>query len=370
MRLDDLETPVPLIDVDCVGRNLRAMQAYADAAGLALRPHIKTHKLPRFARQQMRLGAVGITCQKIGEAEVMADAGPGEATGDSPGGQLDDMLLSYPPVGRGKPERLAALARRVARLRVAVDSALALEAVAEAGRQAGRPLGVLIEFDSGMRRTGVTRPEQARALARQAAGHGGPGGPVVRFDGLMTYPAGPSTAAFVAETRDLLARDGLDLAVVSIGGTPTAARAHTVAGATELRVGTYIYNDRMVMAAGAAGLDDCAMHVLATVVSRPTEDRAIIDAGSKTLSSDLLAAGASAGYGLLVDYPEAVLERLSEEHGMLDLSRCDARPSLGERVRIVPNHCCVVTNLHDEVVLVSGGAVVETLRVAARGKTR
>lgn len=353
MSIDELETPVPLIDLDRVERNLTAMQAYADGAGLALRPHIKTHKLPRFAQRQMDLGAVGITCQKIGEIEVMADAG------------LPDIFLSYPPVGRGKAERLAAVAARVPRLRVAVDSDMALDATAAAGRAAGHTIGVLVEFDSGMHRTGVTTPEAARALARKASGPG------VRFEGLMTYPAGESTAGFVAAARDMLAADGIVCPVVSIGGTPTASRAHAVAGATELRVGTYIYNDRMMMAAGAARLEDCAMHVLATVISRPEADRAVIDAGSKTFSSDLLAVGAAAGYGLMVDYPDAVLERLSEEHGMVDLSRCEGpRPTLGERVRIVPNHCCVVTNLHDQIALVRGGEVEAVVAVSARGRTR
>ncbi len=352
MRVDDLETPVPVIDLDRVERNLAAMQAYADRHGLRLRPHVKTHKLPRFAHRQMALGAVGITCQKLGEAEIMAAAG------------LRDILVSYPLIGPAKAARLAALAAGTDGLRVAIDSPLALATVAEAQRRSGRPIGVLVEFDSGMRRTGVATPAEARELARAAvAGR-------VPFDGLMTYPAGPATAGFVAEARALLAADGIDCGIVSAGGTPGAARVHEIEGVTELRVGTYIYHDRMMLAAGAAGPGDCALHVHATVVSRPAADRAVIDAGSKTLSSDLLAAGASAGYGLLVDYPEAVLDRLSEEHGMVDLSACTRRPALGERVRILPNHVCVVVNLHDEIVLAERDTVVETMPVAARGRSR
>jgi D-serine deaminase-like pyridoxal phosphate-dependent protein len=343
-----LETPVPVIDLDRVERNLARMQAYADGHGLALRPHIKTHKLPRFAQRQMALGAVGITCQKLGEAEVMADAG------------LTDILLSYPLIGPDKARRLAALARRVT-MRVALDNPLALETVARAAQESGRQIGVLVEFDSGMKRTGVVSLDEALsliALVRAAD--------VLRFDGLMTYPAGPATAGFVRA----VAEAGVALPVVSAGGSPRAAYAHEIGGVTELRVGTYIYNDRSMVEAGAATLDDCALLVHATVISRPTETRAILDSGSKTLSSDLIPRGAEAGYGLLIDYPEAVIERLSEEHAMVDLTGCGVKPALGERVLILPNHVCVVTNLHNEVTVSRGGMVEGLWPVAARGMTR
>jgi D-serine deaminase-like pyridoxal phosphate-dependent protein len=343
-----LETPVPIIDLDRVERNLARMQAYADEHRLALRPHIKTHKLPRFAQAQVALGAVGITCQKLGEAEVMADAG------------LDDILISYPLIGAEKARRLAALARRVT-MRTAIDNPLALETVALAGQEAGRPIGVLVEFDSGMKRTGVTSVEEALALIAQVKAADG-----LRFDGLMTYPSSAATAAFVRAVREA----GVALPVVSGGGTPRAAHAHEIEGVNELRVGTYIFNDRAVVEAGAATFDDCAFHVHATVVSRPTENRAILDCGSKTLSSDLIPRGASAGYGLLIDYPDAVIERLNEEHGTVDLSRCERKPALGERVRVLPNHVCVVTNLHDAVVVSRNGLVEGIWPVAARGLTR
>jgi D-serine deaminase-like pyridoxal phosphate-dependent protein len=330
-----LETPVPVIDLDRVERNLARMQAYADEHRLALRPHIKTHKLPRFAQAQVALGAVGITCQKLGEAEVMADAG------------LDDILISYPLIGPDKARRLAALARRVT-MRTAVDNPLALETVALAGQEAGRAIGVLVEFDSGLKRTGVTSVEEALALIAQVKAADG-----LRFDGLMTYPSSAATADFVRAVREA----GIDLPIVSGGGTPRAAHAHEIAGVTEMRVGTYIYNDRTLVELGAAGLEDCAFLVHATVVSRPTETRAILDSGSKTLSSDLIPRGAAAGYGFLVDYPDAVIERLSEEHAMVDLSRCERKPALGEQVRILPNHVCVVTNLHDEVAVSRDGMV-------------
>ena len=351
MQVDDLETPVPVIDADRVERNLRAMQDYCDRHGLKLRPHIKTHKLPHLARRQVKLGAVGITCQKLGEAEVMADAG------------IDDILISYPLIGPAKALRLAALARRL-RMSVAVDNALALDTAAAAASAAGAEIGVLVEFESGANRVGVASVDEALALARRVAAT-----PGLRFEGLMTYPLGPAAAAFIAAARERFSAEGIAIPTVSGGGTPSAWSAHRVPGVTELRVGTYAYHDRATVAAGAATLDDCALHVVATVVSRPTADRAVIDAGSKSLSSDLVAPEAGPGYGLLLDYPEAVITRLNEEHGTIDLSACTRRPTLGERLRILPNHVCVVSNLHDAVVMVRDGRVVETVPVAARGRT-
>lgn len=343
-----LDTPVPVIDLTIVERNLERMQAYADAHGLKLRPHIKTHKLPVFAQRQVALGAVGITCQKLGEAEIMADAG------------LSDILISYPIIGAAKGARLAALARR-ARISVALDNPLSLETVALAAAEAGAAIGVLVEFDSGMKRTGVTSVAEALTLIKAVKGH-----PSLRFDGLMTYPLGPDTASFIAAVKEA----GVTLPIVSAGGTPTYAQAHTVAGVTELRVGTYIYNDMMMVDAGAAQLSDCALTVHATVISRPEDGRAVLDCGSKTLSSDLRRGGREAGYGFLPDYPDAVIDRLSEEHGMVDLSRSTARPALGERVRIIPNHVCVVTNLHESVVVTRGGQVEGVWTIPARGLSR
>lgn len=351
MRVDELETPVPVVDLDVVERNLRRMQEYCDAHGLALRPHIKTHKLPEMARRQIALGARGITCQKLGEAEVMADAG------------IEDILISYPLVGAGKAGRLAALAGR-ARMSVAVDNPLALATAAEAARLSGAEIGVLVEFDSGMKRTGVETVEAALALARAVAAS-----PGLVFKGLMTYPTTAETARFLAAAKPAFAAAGLPIPMVSGGGSPGAWQTHERAPIDELRVGTYIYNDRGMLGSGSVGLADCAMTLWATVISTPAEGRAIIDAGSKSLSSDLVAPEMGAGYGLLPDYPEAVITRVNEEHGTLDTSGCARPPKLGERLRIIPNHTCVVTNLHDAIVFARGGEVVESLPVAARGKT-
>lgn len=352
MRVDDLDTPVPVIDLDRVEHNLTKMQAYCDRHGLALRPHIKTHKLPQFALRQIELGAVGITCQKISEAMVMAEAG------------CKDILLTYPIVGAAKVKPLAELAGKT-KLTVALDNAVALDTVAAAAGEAGVEIGILVEFDSGDGRCGVQTPDEVLTLARRAAGNG-----LTRFRGLMTYPRGPRTVPFVAETRALLDGAGIAVETVSVGGTPGCWDTHELPGVTELRVGTYIYHDRATVGAGVATLDECAVHVHATVVSRPTPDRAVLDCGSKTLSSDRVAPSVGEGYGLILDYPDAVIVRVNEEHAVVDLSKSAERPEIGDRVMILPNHVCVVTNLHDRMAISRNGEVVGDWPVPARGCTR
>ena len=350
MSLDDLDTPCVLIDVPRVEANLARAQTYATANGLALRPHIKTHKLPRFALRQVELGAVGITCQKLGEAEVMADAG------------VRDIFLPYNILGEAKLARLRALAARV-RLSVTADSEAVVDGLSHTFAGAARPLPVLVECDTGMGRCGVQTPAEALALAKRIAA-----APGLAFAGLMTYPAAgkvEANASWLAEAVDLLRREGLPPAVVSNGGTPDLWHAGDVASATEHRPGTYIYLDRFQVEKGVGTLEDCALTVLATVVSRPTPERAVIDAGSKALTSDTLGLD---GFGLVLGYPEAVIRSLSEEHGTIDLSGCASKPVIGERLRIVPNHACVVSNLFDAVVLVSGDEVLETVPVEARGR--
>jgi D-serine deaminase-like pyridoxal phosphate-dependent protein len=184
----------------------------------------------------------------------------------------------------------------------------------------------------------------------------------------MTYPSLPETAAWLLEARDAIVARGLSIDRVSGGGTPTAERTHELGVVDELRVGTYIYGDRACIANGSVPLEDCALRVVATVVSRPTRERAIIDAGSKTLTSDQ-AIGAT-GHGLLVEFPEAEVYALNEEHGYVDVSRCEPPPEIGDRVTIVPNHACTTANMHDEIVMHRGGEVVQTLPTAARGKVR
>lgn len=348
--ISQLDTPAVLIDIDRVEANLARAQSYADSHGLKLRPHIKTHKLPRFAKRAMELGAVGITVQKLGEAEVFADAG------------ITEIFLPYNIIGAAKLARLRALAERV-NLSVTADSVTTVAGLSDSFATAGKPLTVLVECDTGMGRCGVQTPEAAVALAQLIAGS-----PGLVFGGLMTYPAAgqvEANAAWLAMAKSELIRAGLPATVISNGGTPDLWRAHEVTAATEHRPGTYIYMDRFQVAKGVGGFADCALTVLATVVSRPTEDRAIIDAGSKALTSDTLG---MTGFGLIEAYPQAVITGLSEEHGTIDLSACAERPVIGETLRIIPNHACVVSNLFDTVHLISGAQLVETVGVAARGR--
>jgi len=361
MNAKDLDTPVVTIDLDVMERTIRRTQEYYDRHGIAFRPHIKTHKIPAIAHLQVEAGAKGITCQKVSEAEVFLASG------------LRDILIPYNIIGEAKLERLCHLARQAAagvrpgRITVCVDSAYTADGISRAAHREGVEIGVEVECDTGMRRAGVQTPQEAADLARHIARL-----PGLRFAGWMTYPTTPETVPFFEEASRLIEPDGLTAAVRSGGGTPHMWQAHeALPVVNEYRAGTYVYFDRNSVGSGAAGWDDCAMLVHMTVVSRPTRDRAILDGGSKTLSSDGVGAGQQ-GFGRIVEYPDAVIAGQSEEHGHVDLSACppDRRPEIGERVTVIPNHCCVTTNLQDEVVGVRGGEVEVIWPVLARGKIR
>ncbi|HET8678953.1 MAG TPA: D-TA family PLP-dependent enzyme [bacterium] len=349
--VDLRDTPIVTIDLDIMEANIRRLQAYLDTHNIANRPHIKTHKIPAIARKQLDAGAVGITCQKLGEVAVMLDAG------------IDNVMLTFNILGDAKVERLGDLARRArGGLCVVCDNATVARQLSAAFSDAATPLRVVVECDTGMGRNGVQTPAEALDLARRIADL-----PGLRFDGLMTYPITPDTGQFFEATLAKLNRAGLPAAVVSTGGTPVYQRAHEVPGVTEHRAGTYVFNDRATVAAGVATWDDCAMRIRTTVVSRPTPDRAIIDAGSKTLSSDQLG---QRGFGRVVEYPDAEITKLNEEHGYLDLSASDSRPEVGEIVSVIPNHTCVVTNLHERLIGVRRSRAEVIWDVAARGLVR
>ncbi len=348
----EIGTPAVVIDLDVVERNIRRLQERCDAAGLANRPHIKTHKSPVLATMQRDAGARGITCQKLGEAEVMAAGGH------------HDILISYNLLGEEKMARLARLVRDGITIRPCCDNPVAVDYYADAARQAGRDIGVLVECDTGRERAGVETPREAIELARRITGHAG-----LRFDGLLLYAPEDKLAesqAFLDRTKAGLAEHGLEARIVSTGGTPNLATLGTIEGATEHRSGTSIFNDRMMMRCGAATLEDCALAVYATVVSRAGPQRGILDSGSKTLTSDT--GGGLDGHGLIREFPEARIKGFAEEHGMLDLSACTTKPAIGDIVSIIPNHVCVVVNMVDQLVTVRGQELVGTLPVAARGK--
>jgi D-serine deaminase-like pyridoxal phosphate-dependent protein len=346
MQIDKLDTPAAIVDLDRLEANITRFQRYLNEHGIANRPHIKTHKIPEIAHMQLNAGAIGITCQKIGEAEVMAQAG------------IRDIFLPYNIIGEAKLERLMRLARRV-KLSVTADSEFTVRGLSVAAQREGLELEVLVEFDTGAKRCGVQVPQEAADLARRIARS-----PDLRFGGLMTYPTNQNTDPFVQETRAMLRANGLEVERVSGGGTPGMWEAHTHPEVTEHRAGMYIYGDRLTVNRGAMTLEDCALKVITTVVSRPTADRGILDGGSKTFSSDLLGLE---GHGLILEYPEALYYGQSEEHGHVDFSKCARKPEIGERVTVLPNHCCVVSNLFNQIVGVRGDKVEVIWPVAARG---
>jgi len=345
MHIDELDTPVPVVDIDRLEANITRLQAYLDQHGIANRPHIKTHKIPEIAQMQMDAGAIGITCQKVSEAEVMADAG------------FENIFIPYNIIGRRKLDRLIALMKR-ATVSVTADSAEVINGLSTAVQLAHLKLTVLVECDTGLHRCGVQSPREAARLARLI--HTSPG---LHFGGLMTYPTSDATDAFINETRALLDQDNIAIDRVSGGGSPTMWQSHLHPDVTEHRAGIYVYGDRLTLRVGAVTLDQCALRVFATVVSKPTPERGILDAGSKSLSSDLHGLD---GYGYICEYPDAKIYALSEEHGHVDFSACQRKPAIGERVSIIPNHCCTVTALFDEVVGVRGDHVEVVWKVAAR----
>jgi D-serine deaminase-like pyridoxal phosphate-dependent protein len=348
----DLDTPAVTVRMDLMEDNIRRVQARLAGLGLGNRPHIKTHKIPAIGRLQMAAGAVGITCQKLGEVEVFVDAGVAE-----------DVLLTYNVLGRPKAERLMALIPRVRSLTVVLDNETVARGLSEVAASRGVPVRFLVDCDTGMGRTGVQTPEAAFDLARAAMRL-----PHMEFCGLMTFPnKDPDTRLFFERALELFARAGIPVPVVSGGGTPALLTVDRFPMLTEHRAGTCVYNDAMVVSAGGATWDQCAMRVRTTVVSRPTPDRAVLDAGSKVLTSDQYF---MKGFGHVMEYPEASITHLSEEHAVVDLTACPERPRVGDVVEVVPNHCCVVTNMVDEIHGVRAGAVEVVWPVAARGLVR
>ena len=358
-------TPYLLIDGPQLERNILRMANVARENGVALRPHVKTHKIPRIAREQLEAGAAGITVAKLSEAEVMVDGG------------IEDIFIAYPLVTEAKIRQAVWLGERV-RLIVGVDSLEGARRLSEAAE--GPNLEVRLEVDTGLRRTGIPRDE-AVGLAGEIKSMGN-----LDLTGIYTYrgavlggsktleleKAGLEEGRVMVSLAEQMRERGIRIEDVSVGSTPTAEYVAKVEGVTEIRPGTYVFYDRMQARLGACSLDDCAAVVVCTVVSRPTRDLAIIDGGSKTFATDV-APGAEPlnleGYGHIVGYPDAVLERLTEEHGMLSLDEdCDLE--VGDTLQIIPNHICSTVNLHDQVYLVGEDGAVEETRVAARGKVR
>lgn len=352
MRVEDLDTPSLLVDLDGLEDNLDRYQHYFDEHGIGLRPHVKTHKCLAIAHMQMRRGAMGITCQKVGEAEVMVG-----------GGVAGDILIPFNIIGRQKLTRLVALARRT-RLTVAADSEYTVQGLSDAATAAGVDLGVIVELDCG--RTGIGPPVAAVDLAMKIDQ-----APGIELRGIMTMPATVGQRPLIQETLALFDQRGLQYPIVSGGSTPGAFKAHEIPELTEYRAGEYPVGGVGHLKGGTHSVEQCAGRVLMTVVSRPGEDRAILDGGSKSLSgATYREEDGSSSMGYIVEYPDARIAGASEEHGHVDLSVCERKPETGERVQVLPVHPCPCFNEHDEIVAVRRGEVEAIWPVDARGRIR
>lgn len=358
---DQLDTPTLLVDLDRMDANIRRTAAYATSHGLHYRPHVKTHKSSWVASQQLAAGALGLTCATPREAEVMH-------------GATTDLMLAYPAIGKARIARVAALAA-TSQLRVMLDSAEAIAALAEAATRAATSIGVIVELDVGMHRTGIATAPDAVALARQVADT-----PGLQWLGIGCYPGHIRTVSSedsaelasvghqLHEAVDALTRAGLPPGVVSGGSTPTLWQSHQIAGLTEVRPGTSVYNDRTTAEIGACGMAECALTVLATVISTAVMGQAVIDAGTKALGREPIRGASAPGFGVVQGHPDVVVSAMSEEHGMLDLSATRWRPTIGERLRVIPNHVCIAVHLADRVHGVRGGVIERSWAVEARGR--
>jgi D-serine deaminase-like pyridoxal phosphate-dependent protein len=362
MHVSEIDTPALVVDLDIMERNLARVGGYAREHGLRLRPHTKTHKSVRLARRQLAGGAAGLTVAKVSEAEIMVAAEP------------DDLLVAYPIIGHTKLARLMQVARQT-RVTVALDSAFAARQLADAARAGQVEIGVLAEVDVGLGRVGVSAGEALLELARTIEKL-----PHVRFAGIAFYPGhikslDESGRRALGELSDLVGGilddfrgAGIEIGTVSGGSTPTLFQSHEISGLTEIRPGTYVFNDLNTIRSGACALEDCAASILATVVSTARPGQMIIDGGSKTFSSDRLANTAEVTFGRVVEAPGARFHKMNEEHGFIDLAHAEAEFRVGDRVHVIPNHICVAVNLHEKVYSVRGDTVEEVWPVDARGK--
>lgn len=361
-HISELDTPALLIDLDILERNLARVAGYAREHGLRLRPHTKTHKVPAIGKMQLASGAIGLTVAKVGEAEVMLESG------------APDLLVNYPVIGRSKLKRLAEVARR-ARVTVALDSAVAAQQLSDAAIEAGVSFGALVEVDLGLGRVGVTPGKELLDLAQTIERL-----PGLTLEGFTFYPGhikrlaeegqqekfrelGQAVQSIVEDLR----KAGMEARVVSGGSTPTLYHSHEIPGLNEIRPGTYVYNDVNTVLSGACGWEDCAVSILTTVVSTAKKGQMIVDGGSKTFSSDRTSAP-KLSFGRVTEAPECVFHNLMEEHGFVDITAATRKFSVGDRVRIIPNHVCVAVNLHEKVYGIRGDRLEQTWSVEGRGK--
>ena len=359
--VDELPTPALVIDGVVVRRNIERLASYTTGHGLRIRPHAKTHKSRFIARLQMAAGAIGLAVAKVGEAEQLQES-------------AEDLLMAYPAVDVSRCTRLAALAR-TRTMRVAAENPSGVACLGAAAVQAGSTIGVLVEIDVGMGRTGVATPEDALKLAQLITQTSG-----LRLDGILCYPGQlwnpvaeqPRVLAVVSaklqETLDLWRANGLEAKIVSGGTTPTIFNSHLVKQYTEIRPGTYVFNDMNTFRGGYCKLEECAARLICTVISTTVKNQVVLDGGTKTFSSDLCLPARDSGHGYMLEYPAARVAVLSEEHAQIDVSQCENRPRAGERVSVVPNHICPCINLQDSVWWREADGSLQKINIDARGQ--
>ena len=361
--MDYRSTPSVQIDLDIAEQNIRSALEALSRHGIAHRPHIKAHKSTYLALMQTALGCKGITCAKLGEAEVMADAG------------IDDILLAYPLIGEDKLSRYRLLLEREMTIRTIINSVPGAKGLSLLGNAMGKPVSVLVELDGGLNRGGI-KPGDVEGFVREVMPMHG-----ISIEGVCCYGGDIYACKTMDEIRvraakerdDILAaarcmqKLGLSPHVLSGGSSFSLLCPEELHGLTEVRAGNYIFNDNALLSIGVIGLDACAMRVLATVVSRPDENTAIVDAGSKTLTTDTV--WSRPGYGYVPEEPGAVIYKLNEEHGFVRHEK-PLNWQIGETITIIPNHACTVPNLCDEIYGMRGGRLAIPISIEARGKNR
>lgn len=366
MNKQDLDTPCMIVDRAKMADNIKRYQAIANEAGIALRPHAKTHKTPQIARMQIEAGAVGVTVAKLGEAEVMADGG------------VRNIVIAYPVVGREKLERLVRLAERV-ELAVACDGYEVAEGISNAALQAGIVVNVWVEVDPGYGRVGVLPGRSLELLAQSLVSLKG-----IRVTGVLVFAGhsydaerdeqrkeiAASEAAIAVGAAKTLRGFGFPVETISAGSTPVSRFASSMSGVTEIRPGTYVFGDLTQVKAKALSIEQCALTVLATVISRPAPDRAVIDAGTKVFTMDGEDSAIGTGRGYVIGHPDVQVSWFNEEHGVLTLPPSEQGIKVGDKLEIVPVHCCAVVNMLEELYVAENDRVQETWIVAARGKVK
>jgi len=347
--------------MDTAYRNIKKMAEENRAFAIAHRPHIKVHKCSFLAKKQIELGAKGITCAKLSEAEVMVNAG------------IRDILIAYPLIGRDKWDRFAELSNR-ADLITIINSRFGAEGLSEVGNRLGKPVRVLIEIDDGINRGGLKPGKAVLDFAKSIRDLNG-----LDICGLMYYGGSiyqqnsmEGIRKAVKKERDILLdnktqleESGFKIEILSGGSSYSAKNPALLQGITEVRAGNYIFNDSAQLSIGLVTEDDCALRVISTVVCRPDEHTAIIDAGSKTITTDTV--GFRPGYGYVIGYPDIEIYKLNEEHGFLRYSK--PMPfEIGDKIEIIPNHACVITNINENVYGTSDNKIIMKLDIDARNK--